>query len=268
MTLLDRLERRFGRWAVPNVTIGLILGQVFVYVMEMIEPGRVPNLALVPKLVLEGEVWRVFSFVFEPPLSSPIWAFFFWYVFYLLGTALEQTWGSFRYNVYILIGWAATVAASFLVPEAPTSVGFLQGSIFLAFAWLYPDFVFYIFFVLPVKVKWLALLAWIGYFMQLAFGDTVERVLVLASIANFLVFFGKGIFLRMRIGRRRMVEQADRIRSKQQSRHQCSICGITERTHPDEDFRYCSKCEGTHCYCSAHLRNHEHISSDAETAKR
>ncbi len=268
MTLLDRLERRLGHLAVPNVTIGLILGQVFVYIVDKFQPGRMPNVALIPNRVLEGEVWRVFSFIFEPPLTDPLWALIFWYVFYLMGTALEQTWGAFRYNVYLLIGWAATAAAAFLAPESPASIEFLQGSVFLAFAWLYPEFVFYLFFILPVKVKWLALLTWIFYFLAFIAGDWINKVLIFASVANFLVFFGKSIFLRMRMGRRRMAEQADRIRSKDKARHQCRICGITERTHPDEDFRYCSKCEGTQCYCSAHLPNHEHVTSASETANR
>lgn len=271
MTLLDKLERRFGRWAVPNVTVGLIAGQVFVYVMEMVQPGGLNNVALIPNRVLEGEVWRLFSFVFQPPGSphdlSPIWAFFFWYVFYLMATALEQTWGTFRYNAYLLIGWLATAAASFLAPEAPASVAFLQGSVFLAFAWLYPDFVFYIFFILPVKVKWLALLQWVFYSLALVFGPMLVKALTLASLANFFIFFGKSIFLRIRAGQRRMVEQSERIRSKNKARHRCRICGITELTHPDEDFRYCSKCEGAQCYCSAHLRNHEHLVAQAEAAK-
>lgn len=264
MTLLDKLERRFGRWAVPNVTVGLIVGQVFVYVMEQIQPGGLDNIALIPNRVLEGEVWRLVSFVFEPGEWSPIWVFFFWYIFYFMGTSLEQTWGTFRYNVYLLIGWFATVAASFLVPDMPASVTFLQGSVFLAFAWLYPDFVFYIFFILPVKVKWLAMLQWVFYFLAMAFGPPVVKALTLASVANFLVFFGKSILLRMRAGRRRMAQRSERIRAKNKARHCCRICGITELTHPDEDFRYCSKCEGAQCYCSAHLRNHQHLVTKTE----
>jgi len=268
MTLLDKLQRRFGHWAVPNVTVGLILGQVFVYMVETAQPGRIPNLALIPALVFQGEFWRLFSFVFEPPVTHPIWALLFWYVFYLMGSALEHTWGAFRYNMYLLLGWAATVGASLLAPESPASVGFLQGSVFLAFAWLYPEFVFYIFFILPVKVKWLALLAWIGYLLAFLAGDWVDKVLIVASVANFFVFFGKRIALRVRAGRRRMAAQSDRIRSQDKARHQCRMCGITERTHPNEDFRYCSKCEGTQCYCSAHLRNHEHITADREADRQ
>ena len=114
------------------------------------------NIALVPTKVLHGEVWRLVTFLCEPPTNNLVFAFFFWYLFFLMGTALESTWGVFRYNVYLLVGWAATVAVSFIQPEAPASAGFLQGSVFLAFAYLYPNFQLLLFFILPVKVKWLA----------------------------------------------------------------------------------------------------------------
>ncbi len=84
-----------------------------------------------------------------------MFAFFFWYLFYLMGTALERSWGTFRYNVFLLIGYVDTVGVAFIVPDVPANNAFLQGSVFLAFAYLFPDFVMYIFFILPVKIKWL-----------------------------------------------------------------------------------------------------------------
>ncbi len=268
MKLLDRLERKFGRWAIPNITMVLIAGQVLVYVLAWMPQQRGLDLAMIPNRVLQGEVWRIFSFVFTPPPMNPLFAFFFWYLFYLMGTALEHTWGTFRYNCFLLIGWVATVAVSFLVPEQPASVIFLQGSVFLAFAWLYPDFELALFFVLPVKIKWLALLTWLYYGYVLLRGNLLTQVLIVASIANFLVFFGPDIWLRMKAGRRKMVHQAGQIKSKNQPRHRCRTCGITELSHPNEDFRYCSKCEGTQCYCSAHLHNHEHVTKDMTAPQR
>ncbi len=165
---LDRLERRFGRFAVPNVTGVLILGQVLLYFISQNRPEILANAILVPKLVLKPdlEVWRLVTFLFVPPQTNLIFAFFFWYLFYIMGTALEQYWGTFRYNVFLLVGFVATIAVSFLTAEtrvAESSNLFVQGSVFLAFAHVYPDFVLNLFFVLPIKIKWLALVAWIGY---------------------------------------------------------------------------------------------------------
>lgn len=260
MSLLDRFDRRFRRYGVPNVTLFLIFCQVFTYIAAKTDPNVFQMLALVPAWVIQkGEVWRVFTFLATPPADHPVFAFLFWYFFYLMGTALEAHWGALRYNVFLLIGWLATVAVSFLTPQFPASPGFLQGSVFLAFAFLYPDFVIYLFFVLPVKIKWLAMLTWIYYLLMMIVGPWSARWLVLASTLNFFVFFGSTIAVRMRAGHRRMVQQAARIAPRNEPFHRCTVCGITDRTHPEMDFRYCTKCGGQYGYCSEHIRNHEHI---------
>ena len=271
MSLLHKLQRRFGRFAVPHLTIGLIVCQVAVWAMsqpQMLKPddGRetvVDRIALVPDKVLEGQVWRLVTFVCEPPCTNVLCAFFFWYMFYLMGEALEQNWGTFRYNVYLLIGYVATVAVSFLTPHEQASIGFLQGSVFLAFAALFPNFVIYLFFLLPVKIKWLALLAWIGYFFALVFEGWTTRLLVLASICNFLLFFSRDIRDRVRTGRRSMARQAKWLAAQPKPYfHRCTVCGITDQSHPEAVFRYCRQCGGGHGYCMEHLHNHEHIKTD------
>jgi len=260
MKLLDRLERRFGRYAVPNVTVSVIFCQVLLYLIQWTQPALMPDIALIPRLVMRGEVWRLISFMLNPPSAHPIFAFFFWYLLYLMGTALEATWGVFRYNVYLLVGYVVTVAVAFLQPDAAAPSGFIYGSVFLAFAWLYPDFKLLLFFLIPVKIKWLALLQWIGYFYTILFAPSwILRLVVLASICNFLVFFWHDILVRMRAGHRRMKAQAERIKQKNTPRHTCTICGVTNLVDPRMRFRYCSKCAGTLCYCERHIDDHEHV---------
>jgi hypothetical protein len=264
MSLLDRLQRRFGRFAVPHVTEGLIACQVLTYFLCLSKPEYCEAIALVPRRVLDGEVWRLVTFACQPPLTNPVFAFFFWYLFFLMGTVLENTWGTFRYNVYLFVGWLATVAAAFLQLDAPASIAFLQGSVFLAFAYLYPNFELLLFFILPVKVKWLALLQWIGYFYVMLFGDATAQALAMASVCNFLLFFWREIVARMRSGRWRMVQQANQIRAASAPRHTCAICGVTNLTDPTMGFRYCSKCAGTPCYCERHLPEHAHVLGDEQ----
>jgi hypothetical protein len=218
------------------------------------------RLQLIPDRVMEGEVWRLATFVMMPPFGNIICLLFGWYLFYLMGSALEGYWGAFRYNVYLLIGYVATVAVSFLVPDQPSSNAYLMGSVFLAFAFLNPDFELYVMFLFPVKIKWLALLTWIGYAWAVIFGGWLGRLLVLASVCNFLLFFAGDIVQRIRSGQRRMARQAAQFGVKPPPfYHRCVVCGITDRTHPQMDFRYCSQCNGTHAYCQDHLRNHEHV---------
>ena len=258
MGLLDNLERKLRRYAIPNVTLYIILGQVLFFVFEMSGRFILDRIVLIPDLVLRGEWWRLITFLFIPPSMSPIFIFFAWYIFYLMGSALEGHWGAFRYNLYLLVGYVVTVAVTFLFPYSAATNLFIGGSVFLAFAFLYPDFQLYIFFILPVKIKWLALLTWIGYAYELIFGSWHQRVLVLASISNFLLFFGKDISWRMKTGKRRMGEQARQFSGKKEAFHTCTTCGKTDISHPQMEFRYCSDCGGLG-YCMEHIFNHEHV---------
>jgi hypothetical protein len=255
MNLLENLERKFRRYAVQNVTLYLILGQVLFFVFAL--SGSLERVVLIPDRVLTGEWWRLITFLFIPPASSPIFVFFAWYLFYLMGNALEGHWGAFRYNLFLLIGYVITVAVSFILPMYPATNVFIGGSVFLGFAFLYPDFQLYIFFILPVKIKWLALLTWIGYAYEVLFGSWSTRLFVLASISNFLLFFGRDIAWRMKTGKRVMAAQARQFTGKKEAFHTCAACGITDLSHPQMEFRYCPECAGLG-YCKDHILNHEH----------
>ena len=272
MSLLSRLDAKFGRYAPPNVTIGLIVGQVLVYVATKVNTGKnafdiLDRLQLYPERVLAGEYWRLITFLFTPPGDNVIFAFLFWYIFYLMGSTLEVTWGTFRYNVFLLVGYLASLAAAFgsyFVAGAaggglPANNIFLQGTVFLAFARLYPEFVLYIFFVLPVKIRWLALIQWIIYGFHFTFGDMMTRAMIVSSVANYLLFFGFEIWGDVKQGHRRTKFQARALKSPSKIIHTCRVCGITSEKAPQMQFRYCSKCDGECCYCSEHVRDHEHV---------
>jgi hypothetical protein len=276
MKFLTTLEQKFRRYAVSNLTLLLISVQVSCLVAGLAQPQLIDLLALDPAKVLEGEVWRMATFLAVPTVQHPLWAFFFYYLFYLMGTALERTWGDFRYNTYLLIGYVATVGvavlgASFLdTTNDVVSNGFLQGSVFLAFAWLYPDFQLLVMFILPVKVKWLALLTWIGYgfafvtgLQTFSTGGWLLCLTILASVANFLLFFGPELLRRLHDRRRRADWQRRAVAPSGVARHRCTVCGITNLTHPDMEFRYCTQCADTPAYCQQHLRSHEHRQATA-----
>jgi len=257
MISLDTLEKKFRRYAVHNITLYLILGQVLFFVFRLSGRFILERIVLIPDYVLMGEWWRLITFLFIPPITNPIFAFFAWYMFYLMGNALEDHWGAFRYNLFLIIGYVVTVAVSFILPMYAATNLFIGGSVFLAFAFLYPDFTLYIFFILPVKIKWLALLTWIGYAYEVLFGSWSTRLLVLASISNFLLFFGRDIIWRVKTGKKVMATQARQFSGKREAFHTCSTCGITDLSHPQMEFRYCPECGGLG-YCMDHIENHEH----------
>ena len=259
--MLNKLERLFGRYAITHLPRYLVIGQVGVYLLWMLGSIDVNQLLLYPSLARAGEVWRLITFFFVPPASSPLFIAFAWYMFYLMGSALESYWGPFRFNLFIFVGYFFTVAVGFLTPDFPVANAFIAGSVFLAFAYLNPDFELSIFFILPVKIKWLALIAWAGYAVGLIAGGWNTRLQILASAGNFLLFFGSDIFQTMVLRRRRMAVQADRFArssTPEGPRHRCHACEKNSDTHRDLDFRYCSKCAGDQCYCPDHIFNHTH----------
>lgn len=257
------LEKKFGRFAIPNITAVFIAAQVLAFVGNAMDPQLISRMTLIPAKVLDGEFVRLISYLAIPPGGHPLWAFFAWYLFYLMGQALEYYWGSFRYNLFLLIGFLATTGAAFLAPSLPCGNGFLYGTVFLAFAFLNPDFELRIYFILPVKIKWLAGLTWILYAFQFATGDAITRISIAAATANFFLFFGSDLYWRLRGKQRSVVRTMKRAQEKRaektQYRHKCTVCGITDLDDRDMDFRYCSQCVGDHAYCRDHLHNHEHI---------
>jgi hypothetical protein len=289
MSLLSRLERRFGRWAIPNLTTILIVGQAALYVAQFAPQGIAPErIALDPAKVMQGEVWRLATFLLVPPARETIgtiFVIFYFLLLHLFGTTLERQWGDFRYNVYLLIGWAANVVAAFAASaaqaaEAGAEAGadamslapiaapnaFLYGSIFLAFARLYPDFIINLFFVLPIRIRWLALLMWFVYAYQLATGSWAVKLAVVATVLNYLLFFGGEHWREFRHGHRRRTFQAAAKKATTPPKHVCRVCGISADDAPRMLFRYCSKCAGQACYCPEHIRDHEHVAEPEPTA--
>jgi len=265
ISLLDKMERRWGRYAVPNIALYFVIGQVFVLLASMLGKINVGWLVLVPQYVLEGQWWRVFTYLLVPPppgmLGYLLIAFAF-YIFYLMSSALEEAWGVFRFNMFLLLGWALTTCLAFFIPMSVVSNSFLAGSVFLAFAFLNPNFEFLLFFILPVKVKWLALITWVLYAVSFIQGPGAVRLMIMASIGNFLIFFAQDIIRGTKQRKRNVSRKIQQKAERDEPRHKCVVCGKTDLTDPRMDFRYCSKCSGGKCYCPEHIRNHPHILSD------
>jgi hypothetical protein len=267
MSLLSKLERSLGRFAIPNLSLYLVLGQVAVYLAVVTGRLDAGLFLLVPRFALMGQWWRIVTFLLVPPPTNIIFIGFTWWMFHLMGSALEDFWGTFRFNMFIFLGAALTVGLSFLQPDVPATNFFLAGSVFLAFAFLNPDFELMLFFILPVRIKWLALFTWLLYGYECVVGGWSGRLQVIAATGNFLIFFGQDLVRNAKSGRRAMIRSADRAASAgraEEPLHRCRICGKTDKTNPELDFRYCSKCDGAECYCPEHIRNHVHVVAGKE----
>ena len=259
MKLLNRLERKFGDYAIPNLTLYLIALQGFTFVMAMARPDFVGKLMLTHNRLFAGEWWRLLTVLFMPPATNVIFMLFYVYFYYFVGTTLEAQWGTFRYNVYILIGYLATILAA-LIPDARVTNLYLMESVFLAFAWLYPEYPILLFLILPVKVKWLGLAAWITYLIAFFSGGWDTKAEVAAGALNFAIFFHADLWQAVRTYPRRFKSQMAQARARDPKppMHVCAACGVSDQSDKKMEFRYCPLCTGTPAYCINHIHNHQH----------
>lgn len=276
MNWLNKLERKFGRYAIRNLTMYLIGGYVIGYGVYMFMPSLLNWLTLEPAYILRGQVWRIVSWVLIPPSGNILTTVIMMMLYYSLGRALEQTWGSFRYNVYIFSGILFTVLGAFLLYAiiGIDTVGYgmffstyyINMSIFLAFAVSYPDMEVLLYFILPIKMKWMALVYAVLILNSLITGTLYTRIAIIASILNFIVFFLSSGTMRPYMPKQQMRKKKFK---KEKSRphmtyaggakHRCAVCGRTELDDPTLEFRFCSKCNGNFEYCQDHLFTHEHV---------
>ncbi len=280
MKFLNKMERKLGRYAIPNLTKYIIITYIIGYALNLMQ--RVFSfpilyfLELDPALILHGQIWRLVSWVLIPPGQLNIFTLIMLLCYYQLGTALERTWGAFRYNVYIFFGLFMTIVGSFILYAVMGNVYSLRGygaafssyyvslSIFLGFALTYPDMQMMLYFLIPIKIKYLAVLDAVYLAADMYRGDWATRVVILSSLANVIVFF---LMTRnyqrvnpQEIHRKREFQKAmSRGQASNISTHKCAICGRTEKDDPTLEFRFCSRCNGNYEYCQEHLFTHEHV---------
>ena len=252
MSLLDRAERKFGRFAIPRL-LHLIVGMtVAVFVLAEFRPQSMGFWALDPARVMRGEVWRLVSYIFIPPFGDFVTLLFYVLFQFWIAEGLEREWGPFRVNVYFLLGMIGTTTAAFFFGTTFSNV-MLVNSLFFAFARFYGENTIYVFLILPVKIKWLAWLDAAVLVLTMLTGTTAARVTILLGFANYLIFFGKDIISDARM-RHEVQERRTKFRAAQQdadeSLHRCKACGKTEISDPQLDFRVAADGEE---YCEAHL---------------
>ncbi|MDO5132749.1 MAG: hypothetical protein Q4D81_07185 [Eubacteriales bacterium] len=287
---MNQFEKKYGKYAVRELSLKLVVLYIVGYVLYYIRPSVFSLLTLDVTALLNGQFWRVLSWLLVPPDagSSLFFVAIMLFFYYSIGRSLERVWGDFKYNVYIFLGilltvlsaflWALFMRAGGLSPvefAAVTKYGaayfstyYINMSIFLAYALTFPEAQVYLFFVLPIKVKYLG---WIdaGFLvLSMITGNSAQRFVIAAALLNVLL-----LFLRSRSW---MAYSPGQVRRRQQFRrsvqagrrnagtgtdsvHRCAICGRTEKDGPELEFRYCSKCEGGLEYCQDHLFSHVHV---------
>lgn len=289
---MKSLRNRFNRFCyqhrnkgIPNLMLYVSLGSGLVYLMTIItqNPILYSILSFDRELILQGQVWRLISYPLTYSGGSIFWVLIALVCYYSLGRAIENIWGTLRFNLFYFTGVILMDIYCMIVPNCAADAYYLNLSLFLSYATLYPNAQFLILFIIPIKAWVLALVDIIILLVGvLSFPFTVYNLFPIIALANYLLFFGKDtlnvIPMSWRMNLRRIFRkkspqtkgktipfpnagsyEATTATVKEPYTHRCTVCGRTDVSNPELEFRYCSRCNGYHCYCQDHISNHVHI---------
>ena len=272
------------RFGISNLMRVLVAGNVAVYVLMLLTQSNDVNalnfLTFNLHALLRGEVWRLVTFVFVPAYSSPFSLLISLYFYYWIGSTLEREWGTAKFTLYYVGGALLTVLGVIITSLITgnyhltlAGTGYVNLSMFLAFAVLFPDMTVLLFFIIPVKIKWLAIIDGAFFAIEIVqsilSGNVVGAITPVLALLNFAIFATPHVrYLRQKtqyrhspgaVNYRRTVRQAQQQQKSAPYHHKCAVCGRTDTDYPDLQFRYCSKCAGYHCLCQDHIFTHVHF---------
>ena len=235
-------ERKFSKYAIPNLSLYLIICYAFGYLIQIVNSGFLSYLTLDPVMILHGQVWRLVTWILVPPYTNNLFfTLITLYFYYSIGSTLEHVWGTYRYNCYLFSGMLFTILGSFLLYGVYAALGagnvsfgalfstyYVNMSIFLAFAATFPEMQVLLMFIIPVKVKYLGIIYGVYLVLQCLMGGIILWVVIGSSLLNFIVFFlTTRNLVRMspkQIKRRQQFKSEVRHEARI-TRHKCAICG-------------------------------------------
>ena len=290
MNAVDRFCYRHPRFGIPNLMLYIVVANAIIWVFSLMDSSGLlfQWLCFSPYHILRGQIWRLVSFALLPHTSGWL-ALIAFYFYYFIGSSIERQWGSGKFTIYVLCGIVLTVIYGFILyfafgaqweDAAKLSLSFMIGSgvsayyiylsMFFTFAALWPDMQVLLFFIIPVRMKWLALLdAALFIYDVVRIQPAAFKLLPVVAILNFLLFCGSWLldFLRpARVRQRRNTinfrQEVRRMQYEQKQKpytRRCEVCGRTDQSDPELEFRYCSRCAGYHCFCIDHINSHRHF---------
>ena len=280
---VDSFCARHPRFGISNLMRVVVIGNIIVYFLMLLSDySAIRFLTFNLEGLLHGEIWRILTYVFVPAYSGAFSLIISLYFYYWIGSTLENRWGTVRFNLYYIGGVLLTAVgvtiASLITGQYGLSIAgaeYVNLSMFLAFAAMFPDAQVLLFFLIPIKIKWLAWLDGglfaVNIITSLMHGNIVGVIVPLLALLNFAIFIWPEVHYRterFRYQRRPQTIQFKKAVAQQQKdkgyHHKCCVCGRTDTDYPNLQFRYCSKCAGYHCFCEDHIFNHVHFTEDDE----
>ena len=267
---IEEFCRKHPGFGIPNLMRYIVIANAVFWIMGAINPVLMNYMLFNPALILRGQIWRLISFVFIPP-STGVLAFIAFYFYYWIGSTLEQQWGTGQFTIYFFTGVILTILYGFLIyfitgRSVSLSSTYIFLSMFFSFAALFPDMQVLFMFIIPVKMKYLALVDAAFFLLSVFTTPFPENLLPVVAVLNFLIFCGgelKNLLPRRQskstINFKRESARIRREESQKLYTHKCAVCGRTDADYPNLEFRYCSRCVGYHCFCADHIHSHVHF---------
>ena len=275
MNKVDRFCYKHPRFGIPNLMLYIVIGNVIVWLFDMMNT-TIPLssfLAFSPAYILRGQVWRLVTFAIIPN-SYGFLALIAFYFYYFIGSTIEREWGSGKFTIYFFTGMVLTVVYGFVLyfitgVSYSVSAEYIYLSMFFTFATLYPDMQVLLFFIIPIKMKWLGIVDGVFFLYEVLTGAFPSNLLPLVAVLNYLLFCGGWLFdyfrparVKQRKNTVNFKNEVRRIQYEQKTKpytRKCEVCGRTDTDYPQLEFRYCSRCAGYHCFCIDHINNHVHF---------
>lgn len=272
---------------IPNLMLYICIGTAIVYLMSIFANNYVLYnlLCFNRQAILRGQIWRLFTYPLTLLQDNILFQLITLVCYFSLGQAMERLWGTFKFNLFYLTGVVLMDIYS-MIFNCTANVYYLNMSLFLSYATMYPQASFLLFFIIPIKAWVFALIDLVIVFTGLfAMPFTPYNFFPVIALANYFLFFGKDVLnvipvswianLRRlfrkitpakKSGRPKVIPfpsagsyEATTATPKAPYTHRCTICGRTDVSNPELEFRYCSRCKGYYCYCQDHINNHSHI---------
>lgn len=271
---MNRIERfcyDHPNFGIRNLMMYVSIANVAFWVLGAINRPFLSYLSFDAAAILHGQVWRLVTFMLYPP-STGLLAFIAFYFYYWIGSTLEQYWGSGQFTIYFFTGVILTILYGFLIyfvtgSNVRLDSQYIYLSMFFSFAALFPDMQVLFMYIIPIKMKYLAILDAVFFALAVITNPFPVNLLPLVAVLNFFLFCGGDLLRYIRPVRASQStvnfrRESRRIRREQQSKlytHKCAVCGRTDADYPNLEFRYCSRCQGYHCFCIDHINNHIHF---------
>ncbi len=284
MSFFDKMERKLGKYAISNLVLILVIINAVGYALSLFWAQFPVLICWSARLIGHGQIWRLVTWLAMPMFSGRGGLFYyliFVYLYYSIGSTLERAWGAYRLNVYTFTGILGHILGALIVwfsagiDVYTLNPNYLYMSLFLGLALTYPDAQFLLYFIIPIRAKYLAVIEVVFLIIGALGGTAADWVMIVMSLINVVLFmfflFPKSRFNPADIKRRRQFRSRMRQGEKAYNapggatvsgkpyHHKCEVCGRTDADYPDLEFRFCSKCDGAHEYCMDHLYTHKHI---------